>query len=421
MPEICMLVMNSVVSDPRVTREAEVLASNGNRVTVIGLSDSLYEEFNHKNYKIIRIKKPAIVRLISLARKSNFTTLLLRERIQDQSGKNLLSVFRKLKTLFTSIIIDLGGISLCIANNIFMALAAMKLKKTNIYHGHDLDTLLAGYLCSRFRRAKLIYDFHEAYPEQFSPGTRTRIWKYFFSTLETLLINKAEIKITVCCSLSNWAINRYSSDCVMVIMNTPRYIKYPAPEKKDAEKLVLYHGYFFKDRGIEELIESSKYINGARLIIRGFGPTESVLRRIVKEQRLENKVLFAVPVKMDELIKYASEADIGVIPYIATNLNNMFTTPNKLFEYMMAGLAVAGSDLPELRNIIIGNNVGRVFDPTDPKDIARAINEILDDEELLFRMKSNSLKAAREKYNWEIEGQKLIAIYENLSKNSKLV
>ena len=100
MPEICMLVMNSVVSDPRVTREAEVLASNGNRVTVIGLSDSLYEEFNHKNYKIIRIKKPAIVRLISLARKSNFTTLLLRERIQDQSGKNLLSVFRKLKTLF---------------------------------------------------------------------------------------------------------------------------------------------------------------------------------------------------------------------------------------------------------------------------------------------------------------------------------
>lgn len=418
MPEICMLVMNSVVSDPRVTREAELLASKGDSVTVIGLSNGSDEEFNHNGYQIIRIKKPAIVRLISLARKKNFPTQLHQETGQDQSGKNLLSIFKRLKTLFISIIFDLGGISLCITNNIFMALAAMKLEKKYIYHSHDLDTLLAGYLCSRIKRAKLIYDFHEAYPEQFSSGTRTWIWKYFFYTLERLLINKAAIKITVCNSLSNWAVNRYSSDYAIVIMNTPRYRKYPTPEKKDADKLVLYHGYFFKDRGIEELIESSKYINGARLIVRGFGPTESVLRRIVKEQGLENKVMFAVPVKMDELIKYASEADIGVIPYIATNLNNSFTMPNKLFEYMMAGLAIAGSDLPELRNIILGNNLGRVFDPTDPKDIARAINEMLSDEELLFRMKNNSLKAAREKYNWEIEGQKLIAIYEKLSKNS---
>lgn len=81
---------------------------------------------------------------------------------------------------------------------------------------------------------------------------------------------------------------------------------------------------------------------------------------------------------------------------------------------MMAGLAIAGSDLPELRNIIIGNNIGRVFDPTDPKDIARVINEMLTDKDLLSDMKNHSLKAARNKYNWEKESQKLIALYGKL-------
>lgn len=420
MPEICMLVMNSVVADPRVTREAELLSSMGNSVTVIGLSHGSYEEFNHNGYQIIRIKKPAIVRLISLAKNKKFATQLYQETGLDQSEKNLLSIFKRLKSIFISIIFDLGGISLCIANNIFMAFAAMKLKKKYIYHSHDLDTLLAGYLCARIKRAKLIYDFHEAYPEQFSPGTRTWIWKYIFSALERLLIHKAGIKITVCNSLRNWAIRRYGSDNVVVIMNVPWYKNYPNPEKRPSEKIVLYQGYFFKDRGIEQLIESFKYIRGARLILRGYGPTETLLRRIASDKGLEKKIIFASPVKMEELIKYASEADIGIIPYIGTNLNNQFATPNKLFEYMMAGLAIAGSDLPELRSIILGNNIGKVFNPTDPEDIARTVNEMLSDESLLSKMRNNSIKAAKEKYNWENEGRKLIAIYERLSDNRGL-
>jgi len=103
-----------------------------------------------------------------------------------------------------------------------------------------------------------------------------------------------------------------------------------------------------------------------------------------------------------------------VIPYIPFCLNNRFCLPNKLFEYLMAGLAVVGSDLPELRKVIMGHNVGRVFNPEDPQDIARALNDLLEDEEQLARMKRNALHAVRAVYNWQAESVKLLKAYESL-------
>jgi glycosyltransferase involved in cell wall biosynthesis len=118
---------------------------------------------------------------------------------------------------------------------------------------------------------------------------------------------------------------------------------------------------------------------------------------------------------MADLVKTASEADIGVIPYIPFCLNNRLCLPNKLFEYMMAGLAVVGSDLPELRHIIRGHQIGGVFSPEKPRDIARAINELLLDTPRLDAMKRNALRAAHELYNWEVEGKVLLMAYESVT------
>lgn len=411
-PKICMFVMNRVVTDARVLREAETLANNGYDVAVVGLGGDRSEDFINKGIRVVLLKIPLIYRFAMDKKKKKSVKEM--ERHSSPGVEKDAAFFRRAMIFLKKMINDIGEISYVLSANIAMASAGRKLK-ADVYHSHDLNTLLAGYLSSRITKAKLVYDFHEAYIEQFPPGTYTRIWRFVYSFLEKILIKKSDRLITVCDSLRNWAVENYGISGVAVIMNVSRYIRPDMRSEKHGGKIVLYQGIYMKDRGLEQLIESVKYFNpGIKLILRGKGVIDDYLRQIVKDENLEDRVEFAPPVKMEELVKYASEADIGVIPYIATNLNNKFTTPNKLFEYMTAGLAIAGSDLPELRNIIIGNNLGRLFNPTDPKGIAKVINEILSDEVLLSGLKNNSLKAARDKYNWEKESRKLITLYEKL-------
>jgi len=80
---------------------------------------------------------------------------------------------------------------------------------------------------------------------------------------------------------------------------------------------------------------------------------------------------------------------------------------------MAAGLPVAGSNFPELKKVIEGYNIGKTFNPDDPKDIAEAINYVLSDKQRYMQMKRNALRAARV-FSWENESKKLLKIYKRL-------
>jgi glycosyltransferase involved in cell wall biosynthesis len=117
---------------------------------------------------------------------------------------------------------------------------------------------------------------------------------------------------------------------------------------------------------------------------------------------------------MEDLVAKASEADVGVVPYLPTNLGNYYASPNKLFEYIQAGLVIAASNLPFLRKVLLEEEIGLTFDPEDPRDIAHVVNT-LTREDNLMRLRGNVERAAS-KYNWEKEGSKLLYLYESVSK-----
>jgi glycosyltransferase involved in cell wall biosynthesis len=405
-----MFVLNPVLSDPRVMREARTLQESGYRLTIIGQHDELKKESVQDGIRIILLQRNILFRLV---------LKLLKGRTAAQPASPAMApatappgIIRRMKQF----IFDCGEIAHMILTNIAMAAAGIRLG-ARVYHSHDLNTLLAGYAASRMKRARLVYDFHEAYTEQFPHDATTACWRGFYTMLERLLIRKADRLITVCGSLSAWAQELYAAPAATVIMNTStfRETDRPAPGNASPDITVLYHGIYLKDRGLEQLIEAVKHFpTGMRLLMRGKGEIEPLLRAVAEREGVTDRVYFAPPVKMEELISAAAAADIGVIPYIATNLNNKFSTPNKLFEYMMAGLAIAGSNLPELQAIILGEQIGEVFDPTSPKDIARAIIAIATDRDKLGCMKQTALTAAKEKYNWEQESRKLLGIYSDL-------
>jgi glycosyltransferase involved in cell wall biosynthesis len=124
-------------------------------------------------------------------------------------------------------------------------------------------------------------------------------------------------------------------------------------------------------------------------------------------------VFFIPPLPPDYVVAYISQASIGAITTLNTSLNQYFTSPNKLFEYINAGLPVVCSDLPVLKGIVEGYDLGSTCNPEDPADIASAINRMLNNKMKYDEMKRNTMKAAKI-FNWETEVKKLIYIYEKL-------
>jgi glycosyltransferase involved in cell wall biosynthesis len=135
----------------------------------------------------------------------------------------------------------------------------------------------------------------------------------------------------------------------------------------------------------------------------------------IKQDQYKNKVFFLDTVPWKILADYTASADLGIILAQNVCMNVYFSLPNKLFEYLSAGLPVVCSNFPEFQKIVVNDGVGLAVDPTNPHAIADAINKILDDPILYQQMSENAKKAVTEKYNWELEGEKLLQIYQHIS------
>ena len=91
----------------------------------------------------------------------------------------------------------------------------------------------------------------------------------------------------------------------------------------------------------------------------------------------------------------------------------------KVFQYMAAGIPVVASNFPKWREFIEGNECGLTVDPLNPREIARAVQYLLDYPDQAATMGENGRKAVMEKYNWESESSKLLAVYGSLLKGTR--
>jgi len=301
----------------------------------------------------------------------------------------------------------------------FLAAEGKKFRP-DIIHANDLDTLLAGWFIKQKTGAKLVYDAHEIWTKQGLLLPKTVLLT--FSWLERFLIKKIDAFVSVNESIIQETSKMYNYHFkipTLVIFNCPNYelIQFAAHRRKKV--FILFQGRYCFDRGLEQLAESARYLeDNAEIHFRALGdpPTKKRLEEIVKKFGLQKKVKFFDPVPMDQMVKSAKSADIGVISYIPVNINNRLCTPNKLFEYMMAGLALAVSNLPELSRVVKNHQNGVTFNPRSPKSIAESLNRLVKERKTVEKMRQNSLNAAK-KYSWEEEEKKLLNLYRRLSKH----
>ena len=286
--------------------------------------------------------------------------------------------------------------------------------KPDIIHANDLDTLWAGWQIKKKTGAKLIYDAHEIWTEQ--GLSFPKLINYLFKVIEKYLFRKIDHFITINESIAKVLDATYHFQKNLkqtIIYNCPRYQKCEFRHHNPEKIVALYQGRYGPNRGLEQIATAAKYLNpGIEIHFRG-SEDEKILGKLKKIAKNINRknVIFHPPVEMKDLVNYAKTADIGLIAYLPVHIDNELCMPNKVFEYMMAGLALAVSDLPELRRLVKEYNHGTTFNPYDPKDIAKKINQLAKNN--LFRLRQNSLKAAKI-CNWENEEIKLKKIYKSL-------
>lgn len=404
-----VLVNNEFDSDPRVNRGVSASLQYFDQITVLSGVPRLRDckDSEDGNLKVLRY----------YYYKPNFSNSnLVKKALDVAMGSNPSDSpgNKKRKVSLVRSFLFLGWFIYILLMNLLLFIRFTG-KRADVYYANDYDTLLATYLLARLHKGKLVYDSHELYSDLLDDSPQ--FYMRLIQRMEGFLARRADAVITVNNPIATILAERYLlSQPPKVIFNTPYYQPIPEPLNTPSPPFkLLYHGLYLPGRNLDDLVLSMQDVHNFHLYFRGYGVLEPYLRELVAKLGLETKISFLEPVTMKDLVASARDFDMGVIPYPGSpkQLNSYYCTPNKVFEYMMAGLALAVSDLPVLREIVDCYHVGLVFDIANPAQMASKLNQI--QKEDIIKMRSNALSAARDIFNFERESQKLIRIYQNLN------
>ncbi len=297
--------------------------------------------------------------------------------------------------------------------------------KYNLLVANDLDTLFPNFLVSKLRRLPLVYDSHEYFTGV--PEIQKRPFvKWVWKSIEKMIFPHLKHVMTVSDSVAAQYETEYGIRPVTVrncSRKTNRIIPFLREELgvgKDHLLLILQGTGINVDRGGEELIEAVRQTDKISLLIVGSGDLLSTLKERVKELDLSNRVKFITKVLWEELIRYTKSADAGLSLDKDTNINYRLSLPNKLFDYISAGIPVIASDLPEIKKIVTENRCGIIIPKVTPEEISIAMKELRDNKDLLTELKRNAIIAS-ESINWEKESSKIIEFYNRVLSYSEKI
>ena len=370
MPNITISVTNDLSTDQRVKKICETLLDLNYDITLIGRKLKSSQPLQ-RNYKIVRMK------------------LVFNNGFFFYAEYNL---------------------------RLFLRLLFMK---KDILLANDLDTLFPNFLVSKICSKKLVYDSHELFTEVPELVSRPRVRK-FWILIEKFIFPKLKNVYTVNHSIASHYQKKYGID-VHVVRNISEKLKNEEinPELnqrvKGNKKMIILQGSGINiDRGAEEAVLMMGYLKKTILYIIGGGDVMEDLKKIVKKKCLEDKVVLKDKMPYQELLEYTKIADLGLSLDKGTNLNYEYSLPNKIFDYIQCRTPILATNRLEVGEMIKKNNIGFVCNTTKPKELAKIVHSILNNQELLMEYKNN-LEIAAEKYTWEKEARKIKKIFSSLN------
>lgn len=285
---------------------------------------------------------------------------------------------------------------------------AMKVQ-ANIYHFHDPEFLPYGLRLKR-RGAKVIFDSHEDVSAQIEdkdwiPLPLRRLISKLYFVYETYAVKKIDTVVAATPYIAEQF--RHRANKVITVNNYPKLDDIVFQDKPFAEReaIVCYAGGICEMRGEKIMVEAMKGIDG-KLILAGDSDKTQISGGVIEYVgRLDRN-------GVNELYR-RSFVGLCVLKPAKNYINSQ---PIKIFEYMAAGLPVVASDFPLWKEIVENNHCGLCVDPISAENVRSAVIQILHNSDMAQEMGLNGRRVVETEYNWGTQEDKLLALYEELSK-----
>lgn len=319
-------------------------------------------------------------------------------------------------------IVDIGGFSGRVKRFLLgsiKAYSAVKKIKPKVVHFHDPELMLVTWLLT-FSGCTVIYDVHENVPEDI----KDKYWlpmpirggvAWIYEIIEKFCISRYRNIVAATPDI----FSRYPVEKAVLVQNLPRLEEFPIGKRERNGSVipyVCYLGAITRIRGIDNVVHAMPVLNENRhvvsLRIGGFFQQPEHFESLNNEPGWKY-VNFVGVIDRSEIYNFLSEALCGVVCFLPAH-NHLNAQPNKLFEYMAAGIPVIASDFPLWRKLINQYDCGLLVDPESPESIAEAIKYLLDNDDRRQQMGKNGEMAVRNYLNWQVESDKLVNVYKEI-------
>jgi glycosyltransferase involved in cell wall biosynthesis len=357
---ICLAHLGNPFHDSRITNLSKSLKEDGCKVSVISFDWFIAD----KNYfddevKVFKLKKGKISLFFYLS----FAGILIRELLKT---------------------------------------------KADIFFAEDIYTLPFVFIAAKLKRARVYYNSREIYA--FIGGLRNRPYlQSLIRSIEKIFITRVDLVLTTGWMDSEYLEKSFGINNTLVIRNIPTY-QTPTNKVdfrklyglKESSVILLYQGVLLEGRGVPNILRSMVKIPETVLIVVGDGEQKENFIKLAGSLGIKERVIFTGMISQKELINYTAGADIGLVLIENISLSYYYALPNKLFEYIMAGLPLLSSDLPQMKEIIEKYNVGESISIKDDETIINVIKNWINDPDIPALYRNNCQSAALQ-LNWQEE------------------
>lgn len=299
----------------------------------------------------------------------------------------------------------------------FFLLLAFNLFKSraSLFFAEDIYTLPLVCIAARIKRAKVVYDSRELFGFLAGLKDRKKVQR-LLALLEKIFIKYADYIVVTGDMDGEFLTSQYKLKKTVTVRNLPFYRenippvdlrkKFGIPANK---RILLYQGVILHGRGLRHVFDFLKNFEDAVLVILGDGEHKKYYQELAASTGVGARIIFGGKIPQSELLNYSAGADIGVSLIENLSVSYYYALPNKMFEYIMAGLPVAVSALPQMERIVNEYGVGISINLDEVNEINKRLAGLLNNEEALLKFRGNCLKAARE-LNWDNEINRLFNV-----------
>jgi glycosyltransferase involved in cell wall biosynthesis len=399
--EICIVTASALGSNPRVVKEADALSAAGHGVHVISVRTLDFVDRRDED----------------VLRQANWSS----ERVDLRSAGRR----RGLRLLQTGArgFYAATGRGAGLAYSIFGGALARRVlaRKADLYIAHYVAALPSVAHAARRHGAKFAFDAEDFHPGEFSDGPQYDAEKRRIRTIEERCLPAAAYVTAASPGIAEAYGKAYAGIRPQVVLNCFPKRQAPVAATAKGSASPAPSVYWFSqtigpDRGLECAVQAiAQARTRPHLYLRGTGSAAFLakLKRLAEADGAGDRLHLLDPAAPSEMERLAAAYDVGLVAETGCTFNRQIALTNKQFTYLLAGIPCLMSDIPAHRSFSsLARGASFLFATESPTDLARALDELLDNSHALAAAREAAFRLGQERFNWEVEQQVLVQCVE---------